>query len=119
MKNYNNGIIYGIICKTTNNLYIGSTVESTGIRLAKHRYEYKNTNRPNISSRKCFINDNYKIITIEKYPCNNQNELQARESLHIIKNRLSNDFNVVNNRCPVGHKKMVYDLSSLPCRCLT
>lgn len=119
MKNFNNGIIYGIICKTTNNLYIGSSVEAPHIRLAKHRYEYKNKNRPNISSRACFTNNNYDIIVIEKYPCNNQNELQSREALHIIKNKLCNEFNVVNARCPIGHKKMVYDLSSLPCPSLT
>jgi len=119
MKDYTKGIIYGIICKTTNNIYIGSSIEAPNIRLIKHRYEYLHPNRPYISSSKCFEHNNYDITIIEKYPCNNVKELESREALHIINNRLLNKFNVVNKRCPRGHKNMVYDLSSLPCPSLT
>ena len=119
MKSFNNGKIYAIICKTTNNIYIGSTTEPLQTRLYKHRYEAKNNNRPNTSSAKCLTHNNYIITCLEKYPCNTGYELGAREALHIIKNRLEDNFNCINARCPIGHKTMVYDLSSLPCPSLT
>lgn len=118
MKDYNNGKIYYIICKKTNNIYIGSTTEPLRVRLAKHKYEANNVNRPNTSSAKC-LKHNYIIKCLENYPCNNNEELTDRESLYIIKSRLENTFNCINERCPSGHKKMVYDLSSLPCPSLT
>jgi len=114
MKNYKNGKIYAIICNTTKNVYIGSTTEPLATRLYKHRYEARTATRPNTSSEQCLKHNNYNIICLEKYPCSNTYELEARESLHIIKNRLDNNLTCVNTRCPIGHKTMVYDLSSLP-----
>lgn len=114
MKNYQDSKIYAIMCPTTKNVYIGSTTEPLSIRLSKHKYESVNPTRPNFSSGHCLKHKNYSIKLIEKYPCNNSIELESRESLYIIKYRLDNNINCVNERCPQGHKKMVYDLSSLP-----
>ena len=83
MVNYNLGKIYKIVDNTNNNVYIGSTCEPTlARRLAKHIGNFKSYKKGNcryISSFKIFENENYNIVLIEDYPCENKNQLYARE----------------------------------------
>ena len=83
MVNYNLGKIYKIVDNTNNNVYIGSTCEPTlARRLAKHisNYNcYKNGKYSYTSSFKIFENGNYNIVLIEDFPCENKNQLYARE----------------------------------------
>jgi len=83
MVNYNLGKIYKIVDNTNNNVYIGSTCEPIlARRLAKHIGNFKSYKKGKfhfISSFKIFENGNYNIVLIEDFPCENKNQLYARE----------------------------------------
>ncbi len=88
MVNYQNGKIYKIVDHTTDNIYIGSTCEPTlAKRLSKHVTSYKcytTTKLTNyLTSFDIIKNQNYEIILIENYPCQNRDELHAREAFWI------------------------------------
>ena len=84
--NYSNTIIYKIVCNDLNikDLYIGSTTDF---------YNRKSNHKSNCNSENCknynfnvykFIRstggwDNWSMIEIEKYPCNDSLEVRARE----------------------------------------
>jgi hypothetical protein len=84
MVNYSNGKIYKIIDLETNECYIGSTCEPIlARRLAGHRSNYRsylNGKGNYVTSYKIIANNNYDIVLIELFPCNNKDELYARES---------------------------------------
>tara|TARA_R110000796_G_scaffold19014_2_gene57232 strand:+ start:94 stop:504 length:411 start_codon:yes stop_codon:yes gene_type:complete len=95
MNKYQNGKIYKIVCNITNEIYIGSTIETLSQRLSKHKY-----------SKKCMSNEiiergDYEIILIKIYPCNNVYELEKEEGLYIKNN------NCINNRI-AGRSKIDY-----------
>jgi len=97
MINYNNGKIYKIICKTTNNIYIGSTCNTLKQRLNEHKSCYKRfklnkQNTYNNSSFKILENNNYEIQLIENYQCNNKKELLERERFYIIEDNCINKY---------------------------
>ena len=88
MTNYNNTIIYKIICNNSDidNTYIGHTVN---FRLRKNHHKMSCEGKGN--NKNCnlykFINNNggwvnFKMIEIEKYPCLNKNEACERERYH-------------------------------------
>ena len=112
---YLQSYIYGIKCKTTNCLYIGSSFETLNRRLSKHKSDMRgymgelNCYRNYRSSLDVLINDNYDIFIIEKYPCLSKSQLHIREAQYIIKYR-EDGINVVNKRLPI---KMNHSLSSL------
>ena len=97
-EKYQRAKIYKIVDNTNDNVYIGSTCEPTlARRLAKHRGNYNfymNGKGFYVTSFKILENDNYDIILIENYPCNNKDELHARERYHIESN------NCVNKNIP-------------------
>jgi hypothetical protein len=70
--------------------YIGSTTQKTlAMRLSQHVYAYKMWKKG--EGRKCMSYDiiekgDYKIELIESYPCNNRDQLNAREG-HYQKTR--------------------------------
>ena len=86
---YKNGKIYKIIDNTNNNIYIGSTIKKYLCdRLSGHRQSYKRFLKDN--NKKCYCssfeilkNEEYQIILIENYPCNNRDELHSRERYYI------------------------------------
>ena len=84
MVNYQLGKIYKIIHLDTNECYIGSTCEPTlAQRLAKHVANHKAYTKGTGGYCTSYIiieKDDYDIILIENYPCNNRDELHARES---------------------------------------
>ena len=83
MVNYKLGKIYRIKCNVTGLEYVGSTCEPTlAKRLTKHVGQYRSylKGTPNyVSSFKVLENNDYDIILIEKYPCNDRDELYSRE----------------------------------------
>jgi hypothetical protein len=78
MIDYSKGKIYQIICDTTGLIYIGSTCESLSRRLSQHKSDNKRAGKI-LSSVNVLKNNNYKIILIEEYPCENREQLLKRE----------------------------------------
>jgi hypothetical protein len=89
MVNYQDGKIYKLVCNTTGLIYIGSTCENLSKRLAHHIYQYK-TKLNATQSYRIFENNNYDLILIEKFPCNDRIELLQRERFHIDNNECVN-----------------------------
>jgi hypothetical protein len=98
MPDYSKGKIYKIVDLSTNECYIGSTVQKTlASRLAQHVRDYKafEDGRGHfISSFKVLEGGNYDIQLIENFPCKNKDELHSREgffikSLECVNNRVA------------------------------
>ena len=83
MVNYQLGKIYKIECNITGEVYVGSTCEpSLARRLAGHVGDYKNYLKGKsryVTSFQIIERGNYDIILIEKYPCNDKDELLVCE----------------------------------------
>ena len=99
---YTKTIIYKIVCNDENidYLYIGSTTNFTK-RKNSHKSCYNNENNKNYNQKK-YVEmrnngdwDNFKMIEIEKYPCNDKREAEAREEE--IRKELKANMN--SNRC--------------------
>jgi hypothetical protein len=107
MPDYQLGKIYKIVCNVTGKVYYGSTCEPTlARRLAKHVGEYccyKKGTKHYVSSYSILENDNYCIVLVEKYPCNDKMELLQRERFYIENNEC------VNKYIPNRTKKEYYE----------
>ena len=88
---YSKGKIYKIISPSTGLTYYGSTVESLSRRMSKHRSKFK-TDKGNKAAFKVLSCDDAKIFLVEKYPCNDVEELRAREGWY------QQNFECVNGR---------------------
>jgi hypothetical protein len=84
--NYQNTLIYKLVCKDLNilDLYVGHTTDYKR-RKSEHKRRC-NGNYDKISNMKVYVIirenggwDNWEMIEIEKYPCNDSNEAIARE----------------------------------------
>lgn len=100
--NYQNAVIYKIVPNDLNNesCYIGSTTNFNK-RKSDHKDNLKAENKANYPIYKC-IRENggwnaWDMILIENYPCNNKNELHARER-HFIEELKSNLNKVIPTR---------------------
>jgi len=78
---YINGKIYCLRSHKTDNIYIGSTIQTLSKRLHKHKSEKYNE----LSKY-----DDVYIELIEEYPCNNKIELNKKEGEHIRANNCVN-----------------------------
>lgn len=79
MPNYANGKIYTIRFYNSNEIYIGSTIQSLAVRFGGHKRQ-KNTSIYYLVNSK--YNDNWDECyyeLFENFPCNNRNELCKRE----------------------------------------
>jgi hypothetical protein len=108
MVNYENGKIYKIVCNVSGEVYYGSTAElNLSTRLAHHRSDYKRylggKGGNFITCFKILENNDYNIILVEKYPCNDKMELHARERFHIEEN------DCVNKVIPLRTPKQYYN----------
>jgi len=74
MVNYSNGKIYEIICKITNERYVGSTTVSLSMRLVGHR-DIKNK----CMSKQIISRGDYYINLLEDCPCENKEQLVKKE----------------------------------------
>ena len=94
MPDYQNAMIYKLWCPDNDLVYYGSTVNRLSKRLNQHKCK----------SHKCkshmlFESSNdVRIELVEKFPCNDKNELNAREGYYI------KNFDCVN-RCVAGRTR--------------
>jgi hypothetical protein len=90
MPNYQNGKIYKIVANTNEEYkpYVGSSVQQLSNRMSAHRADYIFWKNLQIKNKKVcasyelferFGIENCKIILVEDYPCNNYEQLIARE----------------------------------------
>lgn len=105
---FQNGKIYSISSATAGICYIGSTTNTLINRLRHHCHcydAYRDTGNGkfSISSRKVLDYDDYRIQLIENYPCQNRDELWAREAYYIL-----NTENCINDNIPGRSKKQYY-----------
>ena len=84
--NYSKCVIYKIVCNdlSITNLYVDSTTDFTK-RKSQHKLNSKNNN-DSLYNEKVYNMirnnggwDNWVMLEIEKYPCNDKNEAKARE----------------------------------------
>lgn len=125
MPNYQNSKIYKIVGNGLT--YYGSTTRSLSQRFANHKnakktFELKGRKQDNLTSIQCLSDPNCYITLVENYPCNNKEELQAREHFYIANNECVNvqGSNLKNKR--IGLKLLTYEelaikLSELHKRC--
>ncbi len=94
MPDYQLSKIYKIVCNVTGKIYYGSTTEPTlARRLVKHRCNFqswKNGTSNYMSSFLIIENNDYNIILVEKYPCEDKMELLKRERFYIDNNECVN-----------------------------
>ena len=87
---YQRGKIYRITSDQTDRVYIGSTTEKTlACRMRKHRDNYRRYlagNHHRVTSFDILRYADAQIILIENYPCQNKDELRAREQHYIAIN---------------------------------
>ena len=88
MPDYSKGKIYRIVCNITNEIYIGSTCDSLCCRMGNHRrghryHKNKNDGKNGCRSFQIIDRDDYAIVLLENFPCNDIYELKARERFYI------------------------------------
>ena len=84
MPDYSKGKIYKVLNTIDDEIYVGSTVETLGLRMAKHRSMMKT--KPHFKLYKHMLEldvDNVYIEQLENYPCNDVLELWAQEGHYI------------------------------------
>jgi hypothetical protein len=102
--NYENSQIYCIRNKIDNLIYIGSTCQPLYKRFHQHKIASKNKSFKLYQHFKDIGIDNFYIELIESFPCENKNELRAREQYYC---RDYNTFtNGLNKNCAI----MDYDI---------
>jgi hypothetical protein len=100
MPDYSKGKIYAIRCTDSDDVYIGSTIESLSRRMTGHRADYKL--RPHKCTSSALIGRGTAYIElIEDFPCERVEQLRKREG-EIIRSR-----NCVN-RIVAGRTKREY-----------
>jgi len=83
---YKNGKIYKMICNNTGLCYIGSTTQKLCKRKAVHKSSYKrfmNGKGRYITSYKVMENNDYEIVLVQEYPCDNKEQLHRMERFYI------------------------------------
>ena len=83
--NYNNTVIYKIVCRdlSVKDVYVGHTTDFKN-RKNQHKNICNYRKEENNSKKYDFIRnhggwENWEMVEIEKYPCNDSNEATARE----------------------------------------
>jgi hypothetical protein len=108
MPDYQNGKIYKIVNDKLGLTYYGSTTQILSQRMGGHiankkRFDTGKCN--NVSSFK-LLDGNQKIYLVEKYPCNDKNELERRERYYIETNECVNKR--IPSRTQKEHSKEYY-----------
>jgi hypothetical protein len=71
-ENYQNTLIYGIICMITGEIYVGSTTQTLNDRIAGHIQK-------RCSAWQILERGNYKAYEIQHWPCNTKREMLTLE----------------------------------------
>lgn len=80
MPDYHQGKIYKLVNDVDNEIYVGSTCNSLPKRLGEHKGKMKHKPNQKIYQKMHALGlAHFRIILVEDYPCNNKNELTARE----------------------------------------
>jgi hypothetical protein len=107
-RDYSKGKIYKIVDNTSELIYVGSTTEPTlSLRLAKHVADYKrwkNGKSRFVASYEIIESGDYTIVLLEEFPCENNDQLRAKEQHYkelIKSNNKNNPYNGLsqNERC--------------------
>jgi len=85
MPNYQQSKLYKIESDLTHEKYFGGTTQTLSRRLAKHRDDIKKGS--GISSKEILQYPDARIVLLENFPCNNKDELRAREQFWIDQNK--------------------------------
>jgi hypothetical protein len=108
MPNYSNGKIYTIRFHNSNEIYIGSTTQSLGVRFGEHK-------RRNNSAVYRLINDKYDgnwslcyYELHENYSCNNKEELCRKEGEVILLFKNDENYDCINCRIECRTDKEYY-----------
>ena len=111
--NYANTKIYKIVCNKTGKVYIGSTTKKyLSDRLAGHRRDYEAyllKEKGFITSFYILENNDYEIVLIENFPCQDKNEKNARERNYI------ENIECVNKQHPGRSKAEWYEINKVKC----
>jgi len=86
---YEEGKIYKLVSKNTNQIYIGSTINSLSSRLSQHVHHYRLYKLGKYNYLTSFIildAGDYSVELIEKYPCSGIKELNVREGQIMLEN---------------------------------
>ena len=87
MPNYQNSKIYKLTCNDPELVYYGATTKKYLChRLSGHKYGL------DCKSKLLFEAGDVKIELIENFPCNDKNELNAREAFYIRNNKCVNKY---------------------------
>ena len=102
---YANGKIYQILNNIDDDVYVGSTCQSLSQRMTKHRWSMKTNNHKGMLNDKIKEHgiDAFYIELLEEYPCNNKEQLCAREGYYI---RL---MGTLNNHIAGRTRKLYYE----------
>jgi hypothetical protein len=114
-KDYSKAKIYKIVCNTTGKTYYGSTTSPLSKRLGEHVRIFKY--RGMCSSGEIIKNENYQILLCEDFPCENVEQLRARERIWIeendcvnlrIPNRTNREWYEENKEEHIERSKLYY-----------
>ena len=106
MPDYSKGKVYKLVSNQTDKIYIGSTVQPLYKRCFQHKCTYTrylNGKYHYVTSFEIVKYDDCEIILIEECPCENVEQLRARER-HFIEL-----LDCVNKRIPGRNKKEYYE----------
>lgn len=81
MSKYENGKIYKIVSKNTEQCYVGSTCATLKIRLGKHIQDFNRDS--GVTSKHILKFGDYDIILIENHSCATREELENKERFYI------------------------------------
>lgn len=100
MPNYQKSKIYCIRSHQCKYLYIGSTTQSLALRMAGHRAGYKkylSNNKNFLASFHILKYPDAYIELVEKYPCEDRDELLKHEGEHIRETENCININIAGN----------------------
>jgi hypothetical protein len=86
MPDYSKGKVYTLRSYQTDEIYIGSSINTLPKRLGQHKKNYnewKNERYHYVASFELIKYDDCYIELLEDYPCKNRNQLEQREGYYI------------------------------------
>ena len=98
MVNYLNAKIYKIVCDVSNFIFVGSTCQSLNKRMWNHKGDSKRHYSKIYEYMNIIGFENFHIILIKYFPCNNREELLREERIEydkINKTQLLNKIKLI------------------------